>query len=573
MVYQGAPKEIEPKLKIISLLEDKKKIFPTSSALRRAAKKDSVQFSHALTAAGYFRNTVKFKLAQSDADKKTVTFIIDPGPAFVISDHMITYEQSRESDRPETFKSININVGSAADGASLQSNQQKFLNKLWDSGYPAARITARSAQADMDAGTAVAIYEFNSGPKAFFAGAVITGLERTKEAYIRKLTTWDEGTVYNKTKTIEYRDKLAATNLFSTIDVAPGPTGPQGQTPILVNLKERKHRTIGAGVSFSTSEGPGVRLFFENRNLLKSAERLRVDLNISQIEQSAAATLEKPLETLPGHAFLQGSFVNETTDAFDARTARLGGGLVKTWFEQRLETRGGVLLEATRIIPNNNDPREDNFFMSLPLAAIWNSEDDVLNPTKGVLASFNITSTTGTHTFTQIETSARGRINFGPEKRFTTALRARLGSTLAISLDDLPLNKRFFSGGGGSVRGYGFQLAGPVEFGFDEDGQIIREENGDIATIIPTGGRSVIEGAFEARYRVTQNIQLAAFIDASSVSASSLPDFSQDVFAGVGGGIRYFTPVGPLRVDIGIPLNKREFDAPVQFLISLGQSF
>ncbi|MEO0850023.1 MAG: BamA/TamA family outer membrane protein, partial [Pseudomonadota bacterium] len=106
-----------------------------------------------------------------------------------------------------------------------------------------------------------------------------------------------------------------------------------------------------------------------------------------------------------------------------------------------------------------------------------------------------------------------------------------------------------------------------------ENSDIILNDDGDIDQVIPLGGRSIVEGAFEMRYRITDTIQAAAFVDAGTVADTVLPNFSRDIFVGVGAGVRYFTPVGPLRVDVAIPLDRREFDAPVQFLISLGQSF
>ena len=185
-----------------------------------------------------------------------------------------------------------------------------------------------------------------------------------------------------------------------------------------------------------------------------------------------------------------------------------------------------------------------------------NSEDDLLNPTKGIQASWVVTPYTGTDSFTQSEFIARGRVNFGAQDRFTLAARGALGGTFGADLAGLPANKRFYAGGGGSVRGFGFQEAGPL----DVDNT-------------PTGGLSLIEGAVEARARVSKNIQLATFVDAGSVSASSWPDFEDPFFVGYGGGIRYFTPIGPIRIDAAFPLNARPSDRAYQIFIALGQPF
>ena len=103
----------------------------------------------------------------------------------------------------------------------------------------------------------------------------------------------------------------------------------------------------------------------------------------------------------------------------------------------------------------------------------------------------------------------------------------------------------------------GYQLAGPV----DEDDN-------------PIGGRSLFEANAELRYRVTQSIGVVGFLDTGTVFDAILPDFSEDVFYGTGLGLRYITPIGPLRLDVGVPLNPRSgVDDPYQVYVSIGQAF
>src|SRR6185503_11283270 len=104
----------------------------------------------------------------------------------------------------------------------------------------------------------------------------------------------------------------------------------------------------------------------------------------------------------------------------------------------------------------------------------------------------------------------------------------------------IPADRRFYSGGGGSIRGYGYQLVSPL----DGSGK-------------PVGGRSVIETSLEARFRLTRTIGLVPFIDAGSVSNSSIPGKDVSIRTAAGLGLRYYTSVGPLRADFAMPLNKR----------------
>ncbi len=136
--------------------------------------------------------------------------------------------------------------------------------------------------------------------------------------------------------------------------------------------------------------------------------------------------------------------------------------------------------------------------------------------------------------------------------------RVRAGSIVGESRAEIPASKRFYAGGGGSVRGYQFKKVGPLD-----------DEND------PIGGRSVIELSAEARFRVSERIGLVPFVDGGAVFTN--PDFSTEGddtirwAAGLGG--RYFTVIGPIRLDVAFPINKRDVDDDFQFYVSIGQAF
>lgn len=551
---RGADDDLSAKLDIISDLKKGLRAYPTVAALRRAARRDADAFDEALTAAGYYLGTTTVTVERrEDGAAPLVIFTIDPGPQFRVADYEILYRDDGD-DRPTTLAEANIKPDGSAAGADIRDVQVKFLNHLWDTGYPGAEIVGRRAIALPDTAEASAVFVFATGPKARFGQITIDGLNKTDEDYIAKLKTWEPGAEYERAKIVTFRDRLGESGLFSSISVAPGTPDENGDAPIIVNLEERKRRTIGAGLSWSTAEGPGGRIFFENRNIFGRGENLRIEMRGSEIEQSIDFTARKPLPILPGFAFANFGFSNETTDAFDARSLRLSGGLAKKWLDDRLETRAGLALETSKV--ETDDTEERTYFVSAPLSVLWDSENDLLQPTKGFRASLTVTPYTGSDTFTQSELSGRYRLFFGAEDRFTLAARAGLGATFGNDLADLPANKRFFVGGGGSVRGFGFQEAGPLD-----------DEN------TPIGGRSYAIGATELRGMVNDNIQLVGFVDAGTVMASPLPDFKERFFVGYGAGVRYMTAIGPIRFDAAFPLNGRESDRDFQIYIALGQPF
>ncbi len=562
VVYAGAPGDIKEKLAKLTNLSLERRSYPTAAAVRRIGAEDAAIVKNALTAAGYYAAKVEFRIEdESDgAAKLKAIFDIDSGEAFRITEHKIVYEDAGDDARPLTFEGAKIEIGDRADGATLGQNHHKFLTHLWANGYPAARMVARRADARLADGTAEAVYTLESGPRAVFNGVAIEGALRTDDEFLTKLKTWEKGDLFDRVKLVDYRDRLAELGVFSTIEVAPGAVESDGTAPMRVAVTERDRRTIGVGLSYSTSEGPGGRLFLEYRNMFRHAERARAEIEGTQIEQSITFDVLRPLPGFPGSAFANFAFTNETTDAFTARSLELGAGLSKNWLDDRLETRSGVALETSKVEPNltqtSTIKEERNYYVSVPLSVTFDTEGDPLLLDKGVRASVFATPYFGSDQFTRLEAIARSRTSFGQDNRFTLAGRLRVAATAGQALRTLPVNKRVFAGGGSSVRGYDFQAVGPLD-----------------ANGVPIGGRSAVEAALEARAKVTKRVQLAVFADAGAVYSESFPDFAGDYFVGAGVGVRYLSTIGPIRLDIAAPLEKRPTDRDFQFYISLGQPF
>jgi len=140
--------------------------------------------------------------------------------------------------------------------------------------------------------------------------------------------------------------------------------------------------------------------------------------------------------------------------------------------------------------------------------------------------------------------------------RVVLAGRGAVGTLFGASRADVPASLRFYAGGGGSVRGFAFQEAGELD-----------DQND------PIGGRSLFEASGEVRARVTDTIGIVAFVDAGAAFTSRYPDFDDQLRIGAGPGIRYFSPIGPIRLDVGFPVNPRDTDDAFQLYISIGQAF
>jgi len=186
--------------------------------------------------------------------------------------------------------------------------------------------------------------------------------------------------------------------------------------------------------------------------------------------------------------------------------------------------------------------------------------DNLLNPTTGYRAQLAVTPSyifsKPSLTFVSNLISGSTYLALGSEERAIVAGRVALASLDGAPLFQLPADQRIYTGGGGSIRPYGYQMAGPLA------------PNND-----PIGGKSSLVLNLEARVKITENIGIVPFIDAGSYYESPVPQLGRTLLYGVGLGLRYYTAFGPLRLDLATPLHKRSADSPIQVYISLGQAF
>ncbi|MCI5043398.1 MAG: BamA/TamA family outer membrane protein [Aquisalinus sp.] len=544
---------LRAELRELSALASTEKAYNSLAAVRRAGEADARNILQALTSKGYYAARVEplYRRASSEVD---VTFDVITGERFTISRYAIQYTDKQNVERPDQLTDADIKATGNPDGKVLQGHATSLVTWLQENGFPAAASRQHYVQANFETGEAIAVYEISSGPKATFGNIVVDGTEQTEADFIERYVTWDRGTIYQRSKTASYRDALVETGLFREVSVNPQKPLEDGSVDILVTVSERKRRTVGAGLSFATDVGAGVQLFWENRNLFGRANRISTRLTMTAPEQELAVTASRPYPSLPGS--LNGTFSirNEISDAFEAQTIELGSALSRFWFDRMLEVSGGVGLNYSQI--EDSGIEETFFYFTLPANISWNSDDDLLNPTTGFRTALTVTPYVGDVNFIQAKLTGASRRVFGQDGRYTLAGRGAIGSSFGIDRDEIPATERFFAGGGGSVRGFAFQEAGPLDTVLD-----------------PIGGASLVEANFEGRVRVREKLQLAAFVDAGTVSESQFPDFSEEVLVGAGLGARYLTPIGPLRVDVATPLNGRETDDPIQFYIALGQPF
>ena len=492
-----------------------------------------------------------------------VLITVEPGPQFTLVEHdfeLIDPEAGAAVPSPQALGSP---VGGAALAVPIVGAEAAAVETLQMNGYPYAERIDRDAVADLELATLEVETQLYSGPAAVFGPVEFVGLEDVEEGYLRTYIPWQPGEPVSRDEVQVFTRDLLATDLFETAVVelpeeAPEAEGPV-TLPVVVRAKERPFRTISGGAEYSTDDGPALKAGFQHRNLWGENETVTLDGELALELQALRGEYREPqFRDRPGQDLISTlTVLHEEDDAFDESRVTLTGGLERELNDEWTIGYGG-LAEASRI--TDDGVTTEAFLGGIPAFVDYDGTDDLLNPTEGLRARVDLTPFAGTvdsefTNFLLIDTRGSTYWDILDNDRYVLAARARLGSIIASDLSDVPKNRRLYSGGGGSVRGYERREIGPLD------------AEGD-----PIGGRSVAEASLEMRARLYGNLGGVVFVDAGTVDTESFPGFDEIQVAS-GFGVRYHSPVGPIRLDIAFPVNPRDTDDAFQLYFSIGQAF
>ncbi len=578
----------------VSLAVQKKNDPPKSLALlRRRCEGDLPEMQKVLRSFGYFRGTITFRIIppKSAADAAVdhqlanrtdnpetdtsavpppvnpaaVQFEVDLGPRFAFSKINITLAPGAAQGvlAPPTAKAAGLDEGAPYSASLVVKAGEIILTRYKENGYPFPKISHRDVIADFKTDHVEVSFQVSPGPYARFGDTRITGLERLKEKYAYELIPWKEGEPYDVRKINAARQTLFDTNLFGVVAFKnPEKVDTQGQLPITVELKERSPRTIRLGLEYTTDYGPGVNSSWTHRNLFGMAEKLRASAILNQETRTAALRFEKPMFLNRDNTFIsQIAFNDETTDAYNA-TSGIATVILRQQFTKTFRAGGGLGFHLSRVKDNATNERNTYKLVYVPLTADLDTRKDILNPIQGYhlslgMAPYQDISQSDIRFFRYI-LGGSTYYNFNRGDWIVVAVKAAFGQIYGISHDKMPADLRFYPGGGGSVRGYGYQMAGPLKGN------------------VPLGGLSMLTGSLELRFKVTESIGIVPFMDVGTAYLDTVPDFSrQEMLYGAGLGLRYYTAIGPVRLDVAVPLKKRPggVDSDYQIYVSIGQSF
>lgn len=536
---------------------------PSRAALQRRADSDLERFAAAAHSLGYYDAAFASEI-RPGADggvPSEVVVTATPGPRYTIA----SFEVHSAGDRPAPLgidlprERIGLAPGAPARAADVVAAEASVLRLLHERGHPLAAIGDRTVLIDRDAKTMAVTLRFDPGPAAKFGPVTVQGAETVDATFVLRRLPWQYGAVADIRKIEEGRRALSATGVFDSAGVRfAEAVDAEGLLPVEVTVRERAPRTIGAGISASTAEGAALNLFWTHRNLFGGAERLDLKGQLGTVESHLTSDLRLPDVFYNDQDFvLSLGLVQEDTEGYDSQKGTVGGR-----FERRiseiLTVDYGITLERSKVEEDVGTSRYT--LVGLPVGATIDTSDDLLNPTHGGRSQLRFTpyleSLGSTLSFYSMTARHSHYVALDEARDVVLAGRAALGSIVGASTTNLPADKRLYSGGSGSVRGYGLHMVGPLDSSDD-----------------PLGGRSLLEFGAELRWRVYGDFGIVPFVDGGQVYDDETPDLSQELRWAAGLGFRYFTPIGPIRADIAFPLNPRDPDDRFQVYFSLGQAF
>jgi translocation and assembly module TamA len=550
------------KVSDLKTLEDKP---PASEeALRRRADRDLGRLADAAHSLGYWDADFSYDVDTS-AETAKVTVTVKQGPLYHVASIKVLGPDGQPLSIPQDEKKLPLKPGDPARTAPVVATETALVTAFGDSGHPFAKVENRRVEIDRDTQTMDVTYKLDPGPVMRFGPVAIAGLERLNPAYVEGRVRWQAGEIYDASKVEETRRRLIETGLFSTVQITPTPDPEHpGEARMTIEATERLHRTIGVGLAYNTSQGIGARAFWENRNLFGNAESLRLSAEVGQQIDEFRANFRRPdFLTIDQDFLATAEIANYTPVAYNSRRELATAGIERRldrWLIAGLSllAEKANVTQLANVTPMTGTQHYE--LAGLPAYLKLDETDNLLNPTTGYRAQLNVTPArtfSGSHlTFSTNLLSGSTYWALGSEQRAVLAGKLALGSLDGAALSQLPSDQRIYAGGGGSVRPYGYLMAGPLA-----------------PNKVPIGGRSSLVLNLEARIKITETIGIVPFVDAGSYYESPLPQLGRTPLYGVGLGVRYYTAFGPLRLDLATPLHKRSADSPIQVYISLGQAF
>ncbi|UWQ00275.1 autotransporter assembly complex protein TamA [Aliiroseovarius crassostreae] len=564
----GASSELRDSLKSASLLEQAHRAQDgTPRELFAAALADYGRLTEALYGEGYYGGVVQIRVDGREAADvplfsvpkhiQRIDIQIDPGPLFRF-DRAGVSPLAPGHALPENFR-----AGKVARSGEVQIALDGAAEAWRDAGYAKVGLAAQTLRANHATRKLTALLKLDPGPKVRFGTLVQQSESGVRAARIQRIAGLPTGDVFSPAILRKVATRLRRTGAFASVSLSEGDVLRAGNVmDIGLSLVDERPRRFGAGAELSTLDGLTLTGFWMHRNLLGGAERFRVDGEVSGIgsvdgglDYRLGARLDQPATFgADTNGYLLATLSYEDEPGFISRKVELGAGASRI-FSDSLTGELGVGLSYAETTDFKGDRRF--VLLTLPGALTWDRRDNELNPTEGFYLRADakpFLSLEGEGAGLWALTDARVFHALDTDARYVLAGRMQLGGVFAGATGHIPPDFLFYSGGGNSVRGQPYKSLGVTR-------------NGKM-----TGGQGYLALSAEMRADVTDKIGVVGFFDAGHVGDDGFFQGKDSWHSGAGLGLRYQTPIGPLRLDLGVPVTGDTGNG-LQLYLGIGQAF
>ncbi len=505
-------------------------------ALERRAAEEALT---ALRAYGYYRAEVAVEVSTGE-DCAAATVRVAPGPRVTLRQVEVEIAGAARDDRGFTRAAERhaLHAGAPLSHADYEAAKSLLETLALERGYLQGRFTRSSLRVDPAAGQADVRITYDSGPR-FSVGEVRILQEPVvvEETLIRRFIEVEPGAPYDAGIVSRIYAALSGSEYFDAVEVRPLVSRPeQLSIPIEITLSARKRHKYSAGVGASTDEGIRTRFNYVNRRVNTLGHRIKAELRASLIEQRLSGEYQIP-RAHPSDEWLslQAGVRREDIDTFETIESRVGVSETKRrpwgWMETRF----------VNLNHQSFDIADDSRATTLVIPGLrWNKTvaDDPLRPRRGYSLDFEVRGSAdfliSDVDFARALLSASAVYGLPAGLRLLT--RADAGASWVAAFGDLPPSERFFAGGDVSIRGYAFEDLGPE----NDDGEVI-------------GGQYLGVASLELEKAIGERWGIAAFADAGNAFGGD--GHATGIKVGVGAGVRWHSPIGPVRVDLAHPLD------------------
>jgi outer membrane protein assembly complex protein YaeT len=513
---------------------------------------------------GYFETRIVYDLeatALGSGDFVTVTIWIEENEVVRVGSVEAGSKGGEVLSLPETLP---IRVGQPFTEDDYQAGDRALKEFFLKGGYAHVDV-ARSAKVDLASHRADVAYVIDPGPECTFDGSRVEGTKNVDPAIVLREREWHEGDRFSIDRVRETRENLLKRDLFSAVEIGWETQNKPSQVPMILKVEEKPPREIKFSVGFATDDHYRAQLHWQNNDWLGGGRQLGITLKYSSITSTAGMLFTQPHFLVPHmNGIIELLQDRDEEDNYTLDASRLHPRLepritrdLSAYFGLHVERDKLTSISPATIEALGGEVKSGLLLVGPSLGLRWNTTTDPLNPQGGQVVSlgFDEAGPGGDFDFYTITGEAKKYQKLIWETVF--AWRAKLAFATPIGAEEnLPLFERLYAGGEQSVRGYGRRELGPR----DSDNN-------------PIGGLSAVEASVELRRNLWGPVGGAIFFDAGQVSLNRFDPPVDDLKFGTGIAFMYTTPLGPMRLDLGFPLERPPGDSSWQLYFSVGQFY